>query len=119
MDRRRVLAAIGGVSTGLAVGCLDVVSVRDDDPEPVRTDHVVIPDRWVFEPAAVAVDVGATVTWTNEGAFAHTVTFDEPIDRDVDLAPGESVEITFPERGTYEYVCRFHLPDMVGQVVVS
>ena len=38
---------------------------------------------------------------------------------DHEVGRGESVEITFDEPGTYDYVCTLHRQDMDGTVIVE
>jgi plastocyanin len=83
--------------------------VHHEATAPVKTDHVEIPGPWVFEPAAIEVVAGTSVTITNQGGAHHGVTLDA-LGIDVDLAPGESTTIAFDEPGEYEYWCKFHRP---------
>lgn len=76
-----------------------------------------------FEPADIEVEVGTTVTWTNEDIVNHTVTsgpagdpdgvFDEPL-----ASGGDDVTVTFDEPGTFAYHCDLHR-NMVGSVTVT
>jgi plastocyanin len=92
-------------------------------------------DTLKFEPASLTVPKGTTVTWTNTGAVAHTVTFDpakasdkshvalpsgaQPFDL-ANLNGGQSLTHTFDVPGTYKYVCVPHeAAGMTGTVVVS
>jgi plastocyanin len=79
-----------------------------------------------FEPATIQVNVGGTVTWTNEGGF-HTVTGGSggsqdpasPINGQLQSA-GQTYAVTFDKAGTYDYFCQPHLSvGMVGKVVVG
>ncbi|HET6573642.1 MAG TPA: cupredoxin domain-containing protein [Fimbriiglobus sp.] len=70
-----------------------------------------------FEPKTLNIRPGTTVTWTNRGEHAHTVTFDNGVDS-ADIAPGGSFSATFPHAGTYHYLCRHH-EGMKGTVVVG
>ena len=68
-------------------------------------------------PAETVLPAGGTVTVTNETSAAHTLTdtlgtFNE------EVGPGESIEITIAEPGSYEYVCNFH-PQMMGVINVE
>ena len=68
-------------------------------------------------PAETVLPAGGTVTVTNETSAAHTLTdtlgtFDE------EVGPGESIEITIAEPGSYQYVCNFH-PQMMGVIKVE
>ena len=69
-----------------------------------------------FDPRNVRVDVGATVTWTNEDVAGHTVTnasdnwsFDETVDG------GATASHAFEASGVYDVYCRFHgTADLTG-----
>src|SRR5215207_3607445 len=73
---------------------------------------------FAFEPAAVSVPAGATVTWTNTGSRPHTVTADDGSFDSGRLDPGELFSQTFDEPGTFTYFCGFH-PEMQGSIVVA
>lgn len=76
-----------------------------------------------FQPQELNVQPGATITWTNEDDFAHTVTagtranpsglFDSG-----NVAAGDTFSFTFEEAGTYEYFCSLH-DGMRGVIVVG
>ncbi len=72
-----------------------------------------------FVPDDLAVNVGDTVTWTNQDEVPHTATGE---DRDVlqsgTIAPGASFSQVFPEAGEFGYFCEFH-PNMTGTIVVQ
>jgi len=71
-----------------------------------------------FIPPYVTVDVGETVTWTNDDNAAHTVTSnDGSFDSSLFMA-GHTFSHTFDEPGVYEYICMVH-PWMVGTVLVD
>ena len=72
-----------------------------------------------FSPADLKVAVGDTVTFTNEGAIAHTVTATSGAEFDSgSLAPGATFEFTAEKAGTVSYVCTFH-PGMQGTIEVG
>ena len=87
-----------------------------ESAEPVPTNEVTMVKSYRFEPKTVEIEAGDTVTWTNDDNFTHSVQVDGQEDHEVE--PGESVEITFDEPGTFHYVCRMHRKDMDGTVVV-
>lgn len=89
-----------------------------DAADPVASTHVVMPGPWVFEPAAIRVTPGADVTFENRGGATHSVTI-EPLGIDLDVSPGQSVQVRFDEPGDYDYVCKYHPPDMRGRVLVA
>ena len=70
-----------------------------------------------FAPSSVTVDVGDTVTWTNEGPTPHTATADDgSFDTGV-FEAGGSRSHTFDQAGTFQYFCQPH-PQMRGTVTV-
>jgi plastocyanin len=87
-----------------------------DTSSAVPTTTVDLPRSYRFEPSAIEVDVGATVTWTNHDEFTHNVAFDGA-DALV-MKPGESVIRTFPDAGTFAYLCSLHPREMQGSVAV-
>jgi plastocyanin len=65
-----------------------------------------------FTPTTYQAHVGDTVTWKNNGAIPHTVTFtgtNPPSPSDTTLGSGKTVSVTFPTAGTYQYKCTIHL----------
>jgi plastocyanin len=72
-------------------------------------------NAWGF---AATVPIGGTVTWTNMGSQAHSVTSaDGSFDSGL-VAPGTSATLQFNSPGIYAYACMPH-PWMTGFVVVS
>jgi plastocyanin len=82
------------------------------------TDVQVQVVDFTFEPAALTIPAGATVTWTNAGSRPHTVTADDGAFDSGRLDPGEQFSHTFDQPGTFTYHCGFH-PDMQGSIVVT
>jgi plastocyanin len=66
-----------------------------------------------FSPAAIRIDPGTTVHWTNEGRSPHDITavvFGKPTGKEMGVAaaafgPGKSYEYRFPTAGVYRYYC--------------
>jgi len=75
-------------------------------------------DNFSFGPAAVTVEVGTTVTWTNRDDIPHTVVSDEKVFKSKVLDTDEKFSFTFTKPGTYGYFCSVH-PKMTGKVVVQ
>jgi plastocyanin len=73
-----------------------------------------------FVPAEINIQVGDTVTWTNQDAVGHSACRDDPPAFDTGrLAQGDTSDpVTFHEQGTYDYFCRQH-HHMTGKVIVS
>lgn len=84
---------------------------------PVATTSVDLPKSYRFDPVAIEVRAGDTVTWTNHDDFTHNVTF--PGEPGLDMRPGETVTRAFPTAGTFTYLCSFHPRDMNGSVTVT
>jgi plastocyanin len=84
--------------------------------ESEASDSAVFISGFAFEPTDLRVNVGTTVTWTNNDPTPHTVTgkgFDTgPLDQNV------SGTVTFESAGTFDYSCAIH-PNMQGRVVVA
>ena len=75
-------------SPSIAAGC-----GSDESSEPVATTEVTMAKSYRFDPKAIEIEAGQTVTWTNEDNFTHTVQVEGREDHKVDR--GDSVSITF------------------------
>ncbi len=77
-----------------------------------------------FIPSSVTINVGDTVSWSNDDTAAHTVTSGQPAkgpDGNFDsslLMVGKTFDVTFDNSGSYDYFCMVH-PWMVGEVQVN
>jgi plastocyanin len=74
-----------------------------------------------YHPAQLTVQVGDTVTWTNNDAVGHTATSDPGAPAAFDsstIAPSGTFQFTFDVAGTYAYHCAIHA-SMHGTVVVE
>ncbi|NLF12044.1 MAG: cupredoxin family copper-binding protein [Anaerolineaceae bacterium] len=76
-----------------------------------------------YDPQDLTVQVGDTVTWTNNDDVAHTVTAgtpDSPMGEfdSGELQPGDTFSYTFDQAGTFDYFCTLH-PDMTASVTVE
>ena len=69
-----------------------------------------------FDPGTVTVDVGDSVTWSNQDQIAHTASGGS-FDTGVIGASGQAT-VTFDAAGTFAYVCAIH-PEMQGTVIVE
>jgi len=107
----RLTLAASAALVVVAAGC-----GGSESSEPVETTKVTMAKSYVFEPTAIEIEAGASVTWTNEDNFTHTVQVDGQDDHKVER--GESVSLTFDTPGTYHYVCTLHSQDMDGEVIV-
>ena len=108
----KLLLPVVAAAALFAAGC----GGSGESSEPVATTEVQMVKSYRFDPKVIEIAAGDTVTWTNEDNFTHTVQVDGQEDHKV--GKGESVEITFDEPGTYDYVCTLHSHDMDGTVIV-
>jgi plastocyanin len=85
---------------------------------PVETTQVSMPPSYRFDPPAIQVPAGTTVTWSNSDNFTHSVSVSGGAFPFLNLPPGQSGTLTFDQPGTYDYVCTYHAQDMQGTVIV-
>ncbi len=108
-SRRGIRRAIA--VTTLAIGLMALAAA------PALAASVGASD-FKFTPKTITISVGETVTWTNNGPSAHTVTgasFDSG-----NLNPGDTFSHTFTSAGTFAYHCTYHQQlGMVGTVIVT
>jgi plastocyanin len=97
-------------------------------PSHPATDHPTADEQEVviamlddrFEPNAVEVAAGTTITWVNEGTNWHSVAAYDGSFESPKLATGESYSTRLDEPGLYQYICKHHgLQGMLGRVTVS
>lgn len=92
-------------------------------PKPARQGAAISATRTVtigdnfYDPDALTIDLGDTVTWINSGTApeGHTVTgsaFDSGV-----IEEGGSFSQRFASAGVFDYICELH-DDMTGTVVV-
>jgi plastocyanin len=81
----------------------------------------------IYTPPVIVVNGGDSVTVNfynteQEREERHSFTIDaQPYSVDIDIAGGESGNATFTaadQEGIFPYYCKYHLPTMVGQLVV-
>lgn len=121
------LLLIGTLSIAL-VGCSSNSSGSDPDGDNGGTGEpepgVVGMTTSSFTPSDIEVEVGDTVTWTNDSSVTHTVTSGSDGEHDGEfdsgnIPPGEEFSFQFNEVGTYDYYCIPHLSSgMTGTVTV-
>jgi plastocyanin len=71
-----------------------------------------------FQPNALTVPVGSTVTWTNNDSTQHTVTADDGSFDSGILQQGGTFSQTFATAGTFAYHCTIH-DSMTGTITVQ
>lgn len=84
----------------------------------LAADSPVSIAAFAFDPPTVTIQVGDSVTWTNEDSVAHTATAGDGSFDTGSIAGGASDTVTFDTAGTFAYSCSIH-PQMTGSVVVE
>jgi plastocyanin len=126
----RLVHFITAAGATLAAACGSSTAPGGGPPNP---NGISIQD-FSFAPAALAVKVGTTVTWTNNGPSGHTTTSDATGWNSGTLAPpsggggyggspGGTYQFTFMTAGTYTYHCALHppssYPTFTGKITVT
>jgi len=111
--------ATGAATAAVLLGAICAAVLALASPAAAST-HAVMIQHYAYSPAALSVDQGDTVTWTNMDSVQHDVTvtsgptsFHSPM-----LAQGQSWSFRFTTAGAYSYICSVH-PDMRASVTVT
>ena len=88
-------------------------------PVMAETVHVDI-KKFKFSPQQLTINAGDTVVWTNrEKRQYHNVWFQDLVSEEPDIFfPDETYQRTFPDAGTFNYICGPH-PKMTGSIIVQ
>jgi plastocyanin len=84
---------------------------------PPTSDNVDIVD-FDYSPQNLTVNVGTTVTWTNNGSVGHTATSDSAAWDSGIIPVGGRFVFTFNSVGTFAYHCTIHPTIMTGTITV-
>jgi cellulose 1,4-beta-cellobiosidase len=90
-----------------------------NSPTPIPANIQIV--DFAFQPASLAVNVGASVTWRNASTAGtnHTTTSDTAGLWDSGtLAPGQTFTRVFNTAGVFTYHCNIH-PNMTGSITVG
>jgi plastocyanin len=99
------LAACGGYGTHSQTTAAAKATIT---APPIAAAKVSVQDN-TFKPGTIHAKVGDTITWTNDGAVAHTVTATDGANFDSGtLEPGKTFSFAADKAGTIHYVCNFH-----------
>jgi plastocyanin len=74
--------------------------------------------NFAFSPATLNVQVGRTVTWTNQDSTTHRVASDSGVFDSGNLVQSATFSYTFNNAGTFAYHCAIHTY-MTGNIVVK
>jgi plastocyanin len=115
-----VTAAAAGtavITASLTAGGVTKTGTTTVTVQVAPASAAVVAPALVFQPAAVDVSAGGSVTWTF-GSIHHTVTFSSAgAPADVPELQDGSASRTFPTNGAFSYRCAIH-PQMAGAVRV-
>jgi plastocyanin len=110
----------------VGTGCATATVTRTPTHTPTTTPTPVCPPvtrqvfmfNTTFSPSTISITQGSTISWFNEGPFAHTSTSDTGVWDSGNVNPGFSYQFTFNAPGIYPYHCTIH-PQMTGSVIVQ
>jgi plastocyanin len=128
-------ALVAGVLLALAVVAAPAAWASSGRVDVERGAYDGRDSTWYYTPEEVRVSPGGSVTWHNPVRHGLTAAADDHPTacvretrrgrtngecpwRSFDLPPGSSHTVSFPEEGTFQYVCALH-SWMVGTVVVG
>ena len=121
MGRKKKFRSGGRLRTAgvtMVVGCVVLVALLalgGGGARAAATVSVSI-QNFAFSPTPVTINVGDTVTWTNNDSINHTTTSNTGIWDSGLMGPGASFSHTFIQAGTFDYLCTIH--GFTGRVVV-
>jgi|GEM_PF-1203832 len=72
-----------------------------------------------LSPETITIHVGEKVTWINDGEQDHTVSSIDGRFNSSQLAPDDYVTVTFPQPGTYPYICSIQRTNIKGKIIVK
>jgi len=99
-------------------GCKrDVVDIANRQKNHTGMKMVMLLNT-TFSPVTITINIGDTVTWTNQDGYDHTVTSDAGAFDSGTLHDGQSFSFVFTTSGRYAYHCNFHTM-MMGEVIVG
>jgi amicyanin len=81
-------------------------------------DATVTIDNFSFDPPALTVKAGTTVTWRNRDDIPHALASPAKLFKSPPLDTDDKFSFTFASAGSYDYFCSLH-PHMTGKVVVE
>jgi plastocyanin len=124
MKRKFLLKSVIVIMALLMASCAAVTpaaTASSAPPQPATSaagaqNAAVSIENFAFNPAALTITAGTTVTWTNNDSATHTIK--SSAFNSQDLAHGQTFEFKFNTKGTYDYSCGIH-PAMTGKIIVQ
>jgi plastocyanin len=112
----KYLKSLTAVGFALAVALAASASI-DAASSAGAAEQTVTIDNFTFNPPALTVRPGATVTWINQDDIPHTIASTTRTFRSKALDTDDRFSFTFATPGVYEYFCSLH-PHMKGTIIV-
>ena len=88
-----------------------VLALPASSNQPNTAAHAVLIEDFVFDPEALPVRAGDTVTWTNRDIVPHTVTAENGSWDSGEIAPGATWTMAITAETAGSYFCGYH-PEM-------
>ena len=110
--RNALIAVALGAATAPLLAAIVLPAGAQNAPVAVGIDN------FTFNPQALTVKAGTTVTWTNKDDIPHTVAAVNRQFKSKALDTDDAYSFTFTTPGTYAYFCSLH-PHMTGTIVVE
>ena len=111
-----IVDVTSGKTTTVTVGKAPrKVVVQQTSQQTSRTARKISIAGFAFDPQSITINVGDSITWSNDDGPAHTVTFKDGSPGVASLAPGQTFTKKFDRPGIYDYFCSFH-PYMTGRI---
>jgi plastocyanin len=92
--------------------------VAGKDLPTSSTPNQVTVENFSFQPGALTVKAGTTVTWVNHDDIPHTVYENDKRFKSDTMDTDGKFSYKFTTPGTYSYYCSLH-PRMTGQIIVK
>lgn len=88
-------------------------SEENSSSNPTTDANAITIQGNAFQPAALTVKKGTTVTWTNKDSYAHTVTSGISPDpngtfNSNNLSANQTFSYKFDSTGSFDYFCTIH-----------
>ena len=121
MRRLPLLLVPVAIVAGLGFLGVTTPDTGGGDERAAPVDGAVDIADFAFDPGGASVPAGTAVTWTNRDGSPHSIQDDSGMDlfpESDELGSGDSFTFTYPEPGTYAYICGIH-NYMQGTVTVT
>ncbi len=113
MNKKRRPAICGLILATSAI--LGTAAIKGCSSGAVPGANQVFMQALAFDPAEITIQVGESVTWTNQDFVPHTATSGNPEDgdfgaifRSAQLGRGGTFTHTFNDEGEFVYYCEVH-----------